>query len=201
MQPWWAEFPRLFHAWKNTTPCFLWLGTLDFYFDVLHLRAPFHFVKFLFEQYIKNSLTEMSRQVSSIQHYTTPIKTDHAPQTRRNKRRAILINLTQHPALIHDCPSTTDQHSVLLEFRSENVGVRGQTTNSRHILIPECFCLLLQAHFLSLPPYMIFSLPFLGALAFTFLWQQTQSACRLARCRLLPWQPVSTNSHHFHMLE
>lgn len=200
MQPWWAEFSGL----KKHHSLFSLTGNFGFLFWCIanmHSRALFHFVQCLFVQHSNNSLTEMSRQVSSIPRYTTPIKTDHAPQTRRNKRRAILINLTQHPALIHNCPSTSKQHSVLLELRSENVGVRGQTTVSRHMLIPECFCLLLQAHFLSLPPYMLFSLPFLGALAFTFLWQQTQSVCRLARCRLLPWQPVSTNSHHFHMLE
>lgn len=130
-------------------------------------RAPFHFVQCLFVQHIKNSLPEMSRQVSSIPRYTTPIKTDHAPQTRKNKRRSILTKLAKHPALIHDSPSTSDQHSVLQELHSEDVRVRGQTTVSRHMLIPDCFCLLLRAHFLS--SYMLSSLPFLGALAFTFL--------------------------------
>lgn len=90
---------------------------------------------------------------------------------------------------------------MLLGIHGENVGVRGQTTVRRQMPIPDCFGLFLQAHFLSLPPYMLSSLPFLGAPALTFLWPQTQSVCRLAWCRLLPWQPVNTNSHHFHMLE
>ncbi len=92
-------------------------------------------------------------------------------------------------------PPTSDQHSALQGLHSENVGVRGQTTVSRHMPISDCFCLFPRAHFLSLPLYMLSSLPFLGTLAFTFLWQQTQSVCRLAWCRLLPPFAMAAGKH------